>query len=97
MRGCLIYIMETYACTAMLEQRSSSQVFTVTNIYGLTEDAEKPLFIEELRRISTLITGPWILTCGFILVRWLIDRSGDMRGWSLRVSLAKQRIVLEEW
>jgi hypothetical protein len=52
-------------------------------VYGPAEESDKLEFITELRSIANHIQGPWLLVGDFNLVRWLIDRSGDMRGWGI--------------
>lgn len=55
----------------------------VTNAYGPFEETEKPTFVQELRDLSAHINHPWMPLGDFNLIRWLIDRSRDMRGLSL--------------
>jgi Endonuclease-reverse transcriptase len=72
-----------HTCTAILKQQRTCECFTITNVYGPTEEGEKERFIQELTTVSSHVEGPWILAGDFNLVRWLIDRSEDMRGWGL--------------
>lgn len=43
----------------------------------------KKLFLEELQALAEHIRLPWILAGDFNMVRFLIDRSRDMRGMDL--------------
>lgn len=69
--------------SVLLQQSSSGAILLVTNVYGPTTDTLKPAFINELRYLSSLATNPWILGGDFNLVRWLIDRSGNQRNFTL--------------
>lgn len=51
-----------------------------TTVYGPSEDGGKLPFIQELHTITARISEPWIIAGDFNLVRWLVDRPGDMRG-----------------
>lgn len=66
--------------TVILEQASTGAIMAISNIYGPSIDDQKIEFISELNILSLLINCPWILAGDFNLVRWYIDRSGDMRG-----------------
>lgn len=55
----------------------------VTNVYGPSRDEEKEAFIHELRTLTDHVSHPWLLVGDFNLVRWLVDRSGDMRNFGL--------------
>lgn len=72
-----------HTTTVLLKNKSSNLVSYYTVVYGPSEDENKPNFIIELRYLQTLITGSWILAGDFNIVRWLIDRSGDLRGLPL--------------
>lgn len=67
----------------MLHENSGRNVL-VTNVYGPSSDEEEKFrFIQELRTLSAMVRDPWILLGDFNLVRWMIDRTGDMRGFDL--------------
>lgn len=90
--GCLIAWKKCYTplncwssrhtVSVILRQNNTGSTFVVTNVYGPTQDDLKQPFLEELRFISTLICHPWMLTGDFNQVRWLTNRSSDMRGIS---------------
>lgn len=63
-----------------LTEISTGQHFIITNTYGPSVDQQKSEYILELRRLATIIDHPWLIAGDFNLVRWLVDRSGDMRG-----------------
>lgn len=73
----------THTISVVLTEISSGQKFTVTNTYGPSVDQQKSEYIKELRKLAANIEGPWLIAGDFNLVRWLVDRSGDMRGISL--------------
>ena len=66
--------------TVVLLQSNSGALFTVTNVYGPSVDDGKVEFLNELKFLSSLTSNPWIVAGDFNVVRWLIDRSNDMRG-----------------
>lgn len=68
-------------CTAIIMQPSSGETFQVTTVYGPTQDNLKQEFMNEVRGMVPLIKHPWVLLGDFNLVRWLVDRSGQMRGF----------------
>lgn len=72
-----------HSISVRLKHVKSDQELLVTNVYRLSTDNEKPRFIDELTFISNLICHPWIIGGDFNLVRWMIDRSGDLRGFEL--------------
>ena len=72
-----------HSCSVVLKQNNSGEIFTVTNVYGPSEDALKPDFLKELSKMADLINSKWMLVGDFNLVRWLIDRSSDMRATNL--------------
>lgn len=67
----------------LLLQINSEKQFVVTNVYGLSRKDEKHAFIQETRQLSDHVSDPWILIGDFNLVRWLVDRTGDMRSFGL--------------
>lgn len=69
-----------HTCTAQLRHIPTDQEFSITNVYGPSNEREKGEFIEELRQVAANITGPWIIAGDFNLVRWIQDRSADHRG-----------------
>lgn len=73
----------THTISVVLTEISSGQKFTVTNTYGPSVDQQKSEYIKELRKLAANIEGPWLIAGDFNLVRWLVDRPGDMRGISL--------------
>lgn len=72
-----------HSISALLVQHRTGQKLVISNVYGPTSDDQKPEFMEELRKIHGLVTVPWLLVGDFNLVRWLIDRTGDSRNFSL--------------
>lgn len=72
-----------HTLSVVLRQASTGFKFLVTNVYGPSIDEEKSRFIDELGTLASLIHHPWILAGDFNLVRWLIDRTGDLRGIQL--------------
>lgn len=46
-------------------------------------DAHKPAFIRELGSLASQVHHPWVLGGDFNLVRWLTDRSGNQRSFTL--------------
>lgn len=91
--GCIISWRKSYTslnswstrhtCSVVLRQNSSGSVFTVTNVYGPSVDAQKQDFLRELEELAKTIQQPWCLVGDFNMVRWMIDRSGDYRCLSL--------------
>lgn len=69
--------------SALLIQVSTGWQFLVTNVYGTSVEAEKMEFIQELRMVQRLVNSPWALMGDFNMVRWYVDRSADIRGYSL--------------
>lgn len=92
--GCFISWKRTYmlqnswttehTCSAKLLQIHTGKSVIVTTVYGPSEESEliKIPFFDEIRYISTLVDCPWMLTGDFNVVRWLVDRSGAMRGFN---------------
>lgn len=72
-----------HTCSAILRQPRSGKNMHITTVYGPSEDNEKILFMEEIRKLAELVQHPWMLVGDFNLVRWLVDHSGDMRGFGL--------------
>lgn len=92
--GCIIswkrsYILQNswateHTCTAQLLQISTGRSMVVTTVYGPSEEAEsaKVRFFNEIRYTASLVRFPWLLAGDFNVVRWLVDRSGAMRGFN---------------
>lgn len=72
-----------HTTSAVLRNQISGQEMCVTVVYGPSIDSAKPEFIRELHGLTDLINWPWILAGDFNLVRWLVDRSGELRGFPL--------------
>lgn len=72
-----------HTCSVLLRQVNTGAVFTLTNVYGPSDDALKPEFILELKNVAERVNTKWILVGDFNLVRWFIDRPGDMRAINL--------------
>lgn len=72
-----------HSVTAILRQSSTAKILAVTTVYGPTTDEDKPTFLMELKQLKEMIDHPWALTGDFNMVRFLIDRSGDLRGMDL--------------
>lgn len=72
-----------HTCSAMIKHEVSGVCFLITNVYGPSTDDGKEEFVMELRGLSQLVQGPWVLGGDFNLVRWLVDRSGDLRSFTL--------------
>lgn len=69
-----------HTVTVTLFNISSGSTTTYTVAYGPSSSDElRGRFIEELNELPKLIQTPWILVGDFNLVRWLIDRTGDLR------------------
>lgn len=51
--------------------------------YGPSIDDQKSEFIRELSILSSHVQHPWIIVGDFNVVRWVIDRPGEIRGWYL--------------
>lgn len=91
--GCLIAWKRNYVAisswatshfiSVLLLQTNYGKQFVVTNVYGPSQDEEKLMFICEIRVFSGHVSQPWILVGDFKLVRWLVDRTGDMRSFGL--------------
>lgn len=91
--GCLIAWKRSYelincwstkhTISVLLKQSKTGVSFVVTNVYGPSEDNLKLNFLEELKSLHALVCHPWIIGGDFNMVRWLVDRSGDMRGINL--------------
>ena len=69
--------------SVLLKQTNSGASLLITNVYGPSTDQLKPAFINEIRSLSSMVNDPWILGGDFNLVRWLIDRSGSQRSFTL--------------
>lgn len=90
--GCLISWKRNYellsswsthhTCSTLLRQSNTGGLLLFTNVYGPVNDVLKPAFLNELKEMSKLAQYPWVLGGDFNMVRWLVDRSGDMRGLS---------------
>lgn len=72
-----------HTLSVIVKQESTGFIFLVTNVYGPSVDEEKARFIQELETVARLINHPWVIAGDFNLVRWLIDRSSDLRGTQL--------------
>lgn len=72
-----------HALSVLLNHVKSGNKMVVTAVYGPSVDSEKEDFIKELYHMASLIEFPWIMAGDFNLVRWLIDRSGSLRGFRL--------------
>ena len=57
-----------HTCSALLQQINSGAFLLVTNVYGPSTDDLKPAFIEEIRRVASLVHHSWILGGDFNLV-----------------------------
>lgn len=55
----------------------------MTNVYGPSIDTQKDDFLRELKELSKDIKNPWIMAGDFNMVRWMVDRSSDIRGTNL--------------
>jgi hypothetical protein len=64
-------------------QAATGKRVLITNVYGPSREEEKRDFITELRSLAVQISHPWILLGDFNLIRWLVDRSDDMRSFGL--------------
>lgn len=69
--------------TIILKNKNTEDVTQFTNVYGPSVDIDKPAFIEELKMVAWPVQHPWIITGNFNLICWVIDRSGDFRGFGL--------------
>lgn len=69
--------------TTILKHGGSGNTLAVTSVYGPSRDDLKIDFMAELKSLVGCIHVPWILAGDFNLVRWLIDRSADLRGMKL--------------
>lgn len=76
-----------HTCSVVLRQVAMGQVSVITTVYGPSREEDKMNFIEEVRGLGEHINQPWILTGDFNLVRWLVDRSGQMRGLTICFNL----------
>lgn len=71
------------SATVLLRQINSGAKLLITNVYGPRIDQLKLAFINEIRFLASLVNYPWIIEGDFNLVRWLIDRSGNQRSFTL--------------
>lgn len=74
----------TNKVSVVLKQESSGTLMIVTSVYEPSDDDElKKAFMQELSKLSALITYPWILLGDFNLVRRLTDRPRDPTSMAL--------------
>lgn len=48
-----------------------------TGVYGPSQDADKPAFLDELREVRTHCTGPWILGGDFNMIHSAEDKNNE--------------------
>lgn len=49
----------------------------VTNVYGLTADVDKDDFLRELRELSVVCHGPWLICGDFNMIHAAADKNND--------------------
>lgn len=91
--GCLIswkrkYLLKSswatkHTISVLLFDSCTGQQFIITNTYGPSVEDQKNQYLIELRSLAATIDQPWLIAGDFNLARWMIDRTGDMRGISL--------------
>lgn len=75
-----------HTVSVILQQNQTGCKFLVTNVYGPSVDAQKLDFLLELQALTGLVHDPWLIGGDFNMVRWMVDRSNDMRGLNLMCS-----------
>lgn len=72
-----------HTLTVLLHNQCTDENMTYTTVYRPSVDVAKPNFIAELYEVASKIEPSWIIAGDFNLVRWLIDRSREYRGFGL--------------
>lgn len=71
------FITHQFTVTTVLSSTSSDLVHTVTNVYGPADHRDSALFLESLGELALHISGPWLITRDFNLVRSAADKNVD--------------------
>lgn len=69
--------MSDFAITASVVRSTGGPAWTLTSVYGPSDDAAKPLFLQDLARIRGLVSGPWLLMGDFNLIYQARDKSNS--------------------
>jgi exonuclease III len=63
--------------TGTVTDKSNGSSWTMTAVYGPQEDADKVIFLQELRRIKNMVLQEWIMLGDFNLIKCLQDKSNS--------------------
>lgn len=67
----------TLSLSTVLSYNASDLTFTLTNVYAPADHRYTAEFLDELRSFASLISGPWLVTGDFNLVREPSDKNND--------------------
>jgi exonuclease III len=66
-----------YTLTTVLSFAATNLHITITNVYGPSDHSYTVSFLDELRDLSTLVTGPWLMADDFNLIRGASEKNND--------------------
>lgn len=67
----------TYTLSTVLSYNFSDITFTLTNVYAPADHLYTAAFLDELRSLANSISGPWMITGDFNLIRDPSDKNND--------------------
>ena len=67
----------SFSVTTTLTAALSDLTFTLTNVYAPSDHQQTPEFLDELREIAGIVTGPWIIAGDFNLIRTPDEKNND--------------------
>lgn len=72
------WISHRYSLTSVFNSTTSDHQISVTNVYGPADHRDSWAFLDDLLELIPLISGPWIITGDFNLVRSAEDKSNGI-------------------
>jgi hypothetical protein len=66
-----------FSLSATVTDRSDGSQWSITGVYGPQEDADKYLFIQEIRELLPLVSEQWLLIGDFNLIKNAQDKSNN--------------------
>ncbi|XP_071685441.1 uncharacterized protein [Lolium perenne] len=63
--------------TGTITDRSNGSSWSMTAVYGPQEDSDKIIFLQELRRIKTMVLPEWIILGDFNLIKSVDEKSNS--------------------
>jgi hypothetical protein len=69
--------MRIYSVSVMIKEATSESEWWLMVVYGLTRDGEKSVFLDELRSLRQLWSGPWLTAGDFNMIYRVEDKNND--------------------